>query len=166
MITRSSVNEDSVYAAFSCWTQDSGGNSAGLTSQGLTLVPGMKPVLVLSNGMKVFPDTAQDGGCFAGQITSSVTFPLKESHPAGWFLVCEGPPRTRLSRPSFSIITESRLDDSACRQSAGDPGVLVCGLAHGALWSWCGSVEEPPALWGPGPMLWTGHWGCACSGDA
>ena len=70
VITRSSVNEDSVYAAFSCWTQDSGGRSAGLLPQGLTLVPGMKPVLVLSSCMRVFPDTAQDGGHFAGQVTS------------------------------------------------------------------------------------------------
>ena len=73
MITRSSVNEDSVYAAFSCWTQDSGGKSAGLLPQSLTLVPGMKPVLVLSSCMKVLPDTAQDGGRFAGQITSPLS---------------------------------------------------------------------------------------------
>lgn len=69
----------------------------------------------------------------------------------------------RLSRPSFSIITESCLDDSVCRQSAGDPGFRSVDLHTGPRGP---GVEEPAALWGPGPMLWTGHWGRACSGDA
>lgn len=77
--------------------------------------------------------------CWAN-YKSSVMFPLKESHPAGWFLVCEGPPRTRLSQPSFSIITESCLDDSVCRQSAGDPG----------FWS----VDLHTGPRGPGMGLW------------
>lgn len=46
----------------------------------------------------------------------------------------------RLSRPSFSIITESCLDDSVCRQS-GDPGFWSVDLHTGPRGP---GVEEPP----------------------
>ena len=59
------------------------GKSTGLLPQGLTLVPGMKPVLVLSSCMKVFPDTARDGGRFAGKLQVLCRVALEGvTHPA------------------------------------------------------------------------------------
>lgn len=91
--------------------------------------------------------------------TSSVVFSLKEPRsPATLFLssASRGIPFRalswiRLSQPSFSIPTGRPHGELP-----GDPGCWSVDSRTGP----CGlGMAEPPALRGPDPVLWTGHWG-------